>query len=62
MVPFSNAIARAAGAIVSKEGKGATGPCLALDNTEVKEVFTALLQEIKTRIDHESKRLATVPA
>jgi chromosome partitioning protein len=58
MVPDSGQIAQAAGHVI-----GTTeGPRLALGDHGIKRVFTALLKEIETRIDHESKRLAAVPA
>lgn len=58
MVPDSGRIAEAAGRVF---GQG-EGPCLALGDTEINRVFAALLKEIKTRIDHESKHVATVSA
>jgi hypothetical protein len=58
MVPHSGYFAQSAGRVFAQD----EGPCLALGDTEIKRVFAALLKEIKTRIDHESKRLATVSA
>jgi cellulose biosynthesis protein BcsQ len=58
MVPRSGRIPEAAGPLF---GPGER-PCLALDDTDIHEVFTALLKEIKTRIDHESKHPTAVSA
>jgi cellulose biosynthesis protein BcsQ len=58
MIPDNGRIAEAAGLVFGERD----GPCLALGDTEIKGVFAALLREFETRIAHESKRLATVPA
>jgi cellulose biosynthesis protein BcsQ len=57
MVLHSSQIARAAGHMFGQFDR----PCLALGDDEVNRVFTVLLDEIETRIDHESQLLATVP-
>jgi cellulose biosynthesis protein BcsQ len=59
MVPHSKAFADASGPVYAKD-KCDEGPCLALADKDIKEVFAKLLQEIETRIDHESKCFATV--
>jgi cellulose biosynthesis protein BcsQ len=58
MIPDSGSIAAAAGKVA---GDG-EGPLLALGDQVINRVFTALLKEINTRIDDESKHLATVSA
>ena len=58
MVPHSGKFATAAGHAFKK----GDWPHLALGDDEIKRVFAAFLKEMNTRIDHESERLATVPA
>ena len=56
MIPHSQRFADAAGSTFGQDG----GPGLALWDNKLQQVFTDLLQEMEARIDHESKRLATV--
>jgi cellulose biosynthesis protein BcsQ len=58
MVPHSGKVATAAGHVFKQD----EWPRLALGDGEISRVFAALLKEMNTRIDHESERLATVPA
>jgi len=58
MVPDSGRIAEAAGRVI---GQGQR-PCLAIEDAEIKRVFTLLLNELTTRIANESQRVAIVPA
>jgi hypothetical protein len=58
MVPDSGRFAEAAGLVRGQS----EGPRLALWDTTINEVFAALFKEINGRINHESKRIATVPS
>jgi cellulose biosynthesis protein BcsQ len=58
LIPHSGRIAQAAGPVFGQS----EAPSLAIADDEIRGVFSALLKEIKTRIDHESKQLAAVSA
>src|SRR5262249_50883011 len=57
MVPDKAHFGKASGPLF---GAG-NGPGLALKDKEIHRIFTALLQEIETRVEHERKLLAAVP-
>jgi cellulose biosynthesis protein BcsQ len=57
MIPHSNLLRKAAGALLG----AAPALALALADDEINRVFTALLQEIEMRVEHERKLLAAVP-